>query len=165
MINRRQLLTGVVGGLLASVMRPRHSSAQPTGLVPLNDRLSLVTSGASNVLALSAGDGLVIVDSGAPEYSDRLITSLRQLSGGHLVSVFNTHWHLENTGANDLLRQAGANVIAHENTRLWMATPTWIPSEDRYRPARSQMAKPEKTFRVDGSMNAGGDGLDYDYLL
>ncbi len=51
MIDRRQLLTGAIGGLLGSALLPRRSAAQQTGvaqqpgLVALNDRLSLVTSG------------------------------------------------------------------------------------------------------------------------
>jgi cyclase len=166
MLDRRQLLTGVVSGLLGSLVLPRRSMAQRAGLVPLNDRLSVLTSGGTNVLVLSTADGLVLVDSGAPELADPLMASLIQLSaGGRVRDVFNTHWHLENTGTNDVLRQRGATIIAHENTRLWMATPTWIPAEDRYRAPRPQAAHPNQTFRVDGSMSAGGDRIDYGYLI
>ncbi len=172
MVDRRQLLIGAVGGLIGSLVLPRRSSAlqvgtaQRSGLTALNDRLSLVTSGGTNVLALSTPDGLVVVDSGAPELRDRVMESLRQVSPNARVStVFNTHWHAENTGANDVLRQGGATIVAHENTRLWMATPTWMPAEDRYRPARPRTAHPTKTFYVDGSMNAGGERIDYGYLI
>jgi glyoxylase-like metal-dependent hydrolase (beta-lactamase superfamily II) len=166
MLDRRQLLTGVVSGLLGSLLLPRRSAAQQTGLVQLSDRLSLVTSGGTNVLALSTADGLVLVVSGAPELGDRLIASVRNLpQGSRVAKVFNTHWHTENTGSNDALRQGGAVIVAHENTRLWMATPTWMPAEDRYRPARPQSAHPTETFRVDGSISAGGERVDYGYLI
>jgi cyclase len=171
MIDRRQLLTGVIGGLLGSGLLPRRSAAQQsdvaqqTGLVALNDRLSLVTSGGTNVIALSTADGIVIVDSGTPELVDSLMGSLRQLSGGRVATVFNTHWHVENTGANEALRRDGATIVAHENTRLWMTTPTWIPAEDRYRPARPPSAHPNKTFRVDGSMSVTAERIDYGYLI
>jgi glyoxylase-like metal-dependent hydrolase (beta-lactamase superfamily II) len=79
--------------------------------------------------------------------------------------VFNTHWHAENTGANEALRQAGATIVAHENTRLWMTTPTWLPADDRYRPPRPLAARPTKTFYTDGSMQAGGERIDYGYLI
>ena len=72
----------------------------------------MVTSGGTNVLALSTADGLVMVDSGASELGDPLMASLRQLSpGGRVRTVFNTHWHAENTGANDVLRQGGATIV------------------------------------------------------
>ena len=159
MLDRRQFLTGVVGGVLGGLVLPRASTAQ------LGDRLSLVTSGGTNVLALSTADGLVVVDSGTPALSDPLMASLRPLSGGRVRTVFNTHWHADNTGANELLRQSGADVVAHENTRLWMATPTWLPDEDRYRPPRPKAAHPTETFYVEGSMNAGGERIEYGYLL
>ena len=166
MLDRRQLLTGMVGGLLGGLVAPRRSAAQAAGVTPLNDRLSLVTSGGTNVLALSTADGLVMVDSGASELGDPLMASLRQLSPGARVrTVFNTHWHAENTGANEVLRQNGATIIAHENTRLWMAIPTWMPAADRYRAPRPKMAHPTQTFRVDGSMNAGAERIDYGYLI
>jgi len=165
-IGRRQFAVTTIGTLIGALVLPRRSAAQQPGLISLNERLSLVTSGGTNVLALSTSDGLVVVDSGTPELNLRLMESLRQLPpNGHVVTAFNTHWHPENTGANDLLRQGGATILAHENTRLWMATPTWMPAADRYRPARLPMAHPNKTFRVDGSMNAGNERIDYGYLL
>jgi cyclase len=171
MLNRRQLLTGVVSGLLGSLLVPRRaagwqaSTAQATGVIPLNDRLSLVTNGGTNVLALSTADGLLLVDSGSPELGDALMESLRPLSGGRVTDVFNTHWHTDNTGANHLLRQGGAAIVAHEHTRLWMATPTWLPDEDRYRPPRPRDAHPTRTFYGDGSMNAGGERIAYGHLI
>jgi glyoxylase-like metal-dependent hydrolase (beta-lactamase superfamily II) len=171
MIDRRELLAGVVGGLLGSAILPRRSAAQqtgaaqPSGLIVLNDRLSLVTSGGTNVVALSSADGIVMVDSGTPKLVDSLLDSLRQVSAAPVATVFNTHWHVENTGANEVLRQNGATIVAHENTRLWMATPTWIPAEDRYRPARPPSARPNKTFRVDGSTSVSGERIDYGYLI
>jgi len=166
MLDRRQLLTGVVGGLLGGLARPRRAAAQAgaaPGVVSLTDRVSLVTSGGTNVLALTTGDGLVLVDSGVPALTDRLVDALRPLGG--VRTVFNTHWHVENTGANGVLRQGGATVVAHENTRLWMATPIWVPAEDRYRPARPALDQPNETFRADGSMTRGGARIDYGYLI
>jgi cyclase len=164
MLDRRELITGVVGGLLGSLV-PRPAMAQQPGLVALNDRLSLVTGAGANVLALTSADGLVMVDSGSPESTDRLMGSVRQMSGGRVATVFNTHWHLENTGGNEALRQAGATILAHENTRLWMATPTWLPAQDRYLQPRPRAAHPDKTFYRDGTMNAGGERIDYGYLI
>jgi glyoxylase-like metal-dependent hydrolase (beta-lactamase superfamily II) len=168
MLDRRQLLTGVVGGLVASLVLPRRSVSQQIGHVELNDRLALLTTGGTNVLALSTDDGLLLVDSGTPELSEALMASVRQFasgSGGKVKTLFNTHWHLENTAGNGALRQAGATIAAHENTRLWMATPTWMPAEDRYRQSRPKDAQPDKTFYVDGSMIAGRDRIEYGYLL
>jgi len=166
-LGRRQLLTGVVGGLFGSLVLPRRVMAQQTGVTALNNRLALMTTGRTNVMALAAPDGnLLVVDSGAPELAEQLIGSLRQLSdGGRITRAFNTHWHAENTGANEALHQAGATIVAHENTRLWMATPVWVPAEDRYRPPRPQAAHPTETFRTEGSTTVGRERVEYGYLI
>ena len=161
---RRRFLVTALGGVLGTVARPRRAIAQ-SGVVALNERLSLLTTGGTNVLALSTGDGLVLVDSGTPEQVPQLIGSLKQLSAGRIATVFNTHWHPQNSGANEVLGLGGATIVAHENTRLWMATPTWIPADDRYRAPRPLKGQPNKTFRGDGSMSAGGERIDYGYLI
>ena len=166
MLDRRQFMTGVVASLLGSLVLPRRSAAQQTSLLALTDRLVLVTSGGTNVLAFASPDGLVLVDSGAPDRSDALMASLRAWTPGQgVTTLFNTHWHAENTGANQIFRQNGAAIVAHENTRLWMATPTWMPKEDRYRAPRPKDEQPDKTFYVDGSMTAGSERIDYGYLI
>ena len=45
-------------------------------IAALTNRLSLITAGRTNVLALAAPDGLVLVDSGAPELTEPLMASL-----------------------------------------------------------------------------------------
>ena len=173
-LTRRQLVMTALGAL-GSLALPRGVVAQQRGLASLNDRVSLLTTGGTNVLALATTDGLVIVDSGTPELITQLIGSLKQLPGGlplrqgsggqGVTTVFNTHWHPANTGANEVLGLSGAAIVAHENTRLWMATPVWIPAEDRYRPPRPMKAQPNKTFRVGGSMTAGAEHIEYGYLI
>jgi len=158
MLDRRELLTGLAGGVLGALALPRAVSAR------LNDRLSLITAGRTNVLALSTADGLVLVDSGAPDLTAPLTAALRPLAG-RTVTVFNTHFHTEHTGGNEALRQAGASIVAHENTRLWMATPTWQPAEDRYRPPRPKDAHPTKTFYTTGAMQAAGERIEFGYLI
>jgi len=163
MLDRRQLLTRLAGGLLAALALPRRTWAQQAGGVQLTPRLSLITTGRTNVLALAAPDGLVLVDSGAPDLTEALMIALRPM--GRVSTVFNTHFHPENTGGNEALRQAGAAIVAHENTRLWMSTPTWLPAEDRYRQPRPKNAHPTKTFYTEGTLQAGGERIDYGYLI
>lgn len=173
MIDRRQLLKGTLGGmtgLTGLLLFPRVAiSLQSSGITRLNDRLSLVTGAGTNVLALSTGnggDGLILVDSGAPEFSGSLMKQLAGLAGSKRVqTVFNTHFHLENTGSNEALGQAGAKILAHESTRQWMATPYWVPAEDRYQKARPKAAHPTETFYTSGSMKAGAEQIDYGYLI
>ncbi len=163
MIDRRQLLLAALGGAAAGLIRPRRSAARQADILGLTDRLSLASAG-TNVLALSTPDGWILVDSGEPNHGEFLMDSLERLPGD-VRTVFNTHWHLENTGANRALAETGARIVAHENTRLWMATPHWAPAEDRYREPRHASAHPTETFYIDGSIDAGVERIDYGYLI
>jgi glyoxylase-like metal-dependent hydrolase (beta-lactamase superfamily II) len=134
-------------------------------LPQLNERVSVLSGGGTNVVALATSDGMILVDSGAPQFTDAL---MKQLGSKRVQTVFNTHYHLENTGANEALAQAGAKIIAHENTREWMATPYWVPSEDRYQKARPKAAQPTETFYTSGTLSIGtprNELIDYGYLL
>ena len=163
MLDRRQLLTGLASGLFGAMVAPRRGWAQASDGLRLTPKLSLLTAGRTNVLALTAADGAVLVDSGALELAEPLTAALRPL--GRVRTLFNTHFHADNTGGNEALRQGGATVVAHENTRLWMATPTWLPAEDRYRQPRPPGAHPTKTFYTEGSLQAGRERIDYGYLI
>jgi glyoxylase-like metal-dependent hydrolase (beta-lactamase superfamily II) len=46
-----------------------------------------------------------------------------------------------------------------------MATPTWLPAEDRYRPPRPSADHPTETFYESGAKTIGGERIEYGYLL
>jgi glyoxylase-like metal-dependent hydrolase (beta-lactamase superfamily II) len=142
-------------------------SQQPAGGVRrLTDKLAVVDGGGANVLAFSGGDGIVLVDSGAPKSGDRVMAALHELAGGAKVqTLFNTHYHLDQTGNNELFAAAGAKIIAHERTREWMSSNYWVPAENRYEKARPQGARPTQIFQTTGSLQAADERIDYGYLL
>src|SRR5204862_7550656 len=90
---------------------------------------------------------------------------LREIGSRPVRTLFNTHYHLENTGANEPLTKAGARIVAHQSTKEWMSTPYWIPAEDRYEKPRPKAAQPTETFYASGSMKAGTEQIDYGYLI
>ena len=132
----------------------------------LPDKLHVVDGGGSNVLAFSTGDGLILVDGGAPKSGDKVMAALKIVAPGAKVqTLFNTHYHTDQTGNNELFAAAGAKIIAHERTRQWMSTDYWVEAEDRYEKARPKAARPTETFLTVGSLKAGGEQIDYGYLL
>ena len=171
MRDRRAFLVGATAGLIDLAL-PRSGSAQQAGMTRMTDRLSLITAGGTNVLAYASPEGLVLVDSGDPAQTASVMAAVRQVTPSaspEVVTLFNTHWHLEHTGGNEAIRQAGAKagatIVAHENTRLWMATPVWSPAEDRYRQPRPAAARPDKTFYDTGSMTTANERIEYGYLI
>jgi len=122
----------------------------------LTDKVVVLNGGGANIVALNTVDGLVLVDSGAPKSFT---------ASSKVLALLNTHYHIDQTGNNELFGAAGAKIIAHERTRQWMATPYWVPAEERYEKARPKIALPTETFLTTGSLNAGDEQIDYGYLL
>ncbi|MGH9594850.1 MAG: MBL fold metallo-hydrolase, partial [Bryobacteraceae bacterium] len=165
-MDRRDILKGAMAGAL-TMWASRLLEAQPAagGVQRLTDKLAVVGGGGSNVLAFSAGDGLVLVDSGAPKSGDQVMAGLKSVAAGAKVqTLFNTHYHLDQTGNNEVFAAAGAKIVAHLRTSEWMSSDYWVPAEDRYEKARPKSARPTETFLTTGSMKAGAEQIDYGYL-
>jgi len=132
----------------------------------LTTSLSVLDVGGSNVPCSSANpQGLVLVDSGARTSVTQLTAAIQAVRTDAKVQiVFNTHYHIDQTGNNETIAAAGTTIIAHEHTRQWMSTDYWVPAEDRYEKARTKAAWPTNTFRVTGSVAAGTEQIDYGHL-
>jgi cyclase len=168
--SRRRFLTlgaAVAGSLPVAGLLPRIAlaSAKLT-LTPLSGRLWLVQGGAANMVVASSGKELLLVDGGAAADAK----ALEKLLAGHfpgqkLNAVFNTHWHWANSGYNATARKAGADVIAHENTKLWLGTEVNSRWEGRVYPAQPATALPNRTFFYGPQvLEFGGTKVEYVHL-
>ncbi|HEV8412682.1 MAG TPA: MBL fold metallo-hydrolase [Bryobacteraceae bacterium] len=167
MVNRRHFLTSGAAAVWASA---RSLKGQQPGAVRLTDKLAVLDGGGANVLAFSSassgGDGLVLVDSGALKSGEQVMAGLKTFAAGAKVqTLFNTHYHLDQTGNNELFAAAGAKIVAHQRTAEWMSSDYWVPAEERYEKARPKAARPTETFLTAGSMKAGAEQIDYGYLV
>lgn len=165
LFNRREILRGGAGSLLGAWAWPRAANAQQ-GPRRITDKLAVIDGGGANVVVFSGGEGLVLVDSGAPKSGDQVMAGLKAVAGdGKVQTLFNTHYHLDQTGNNEMFGAAGAKIVAHQRTRQWMSSDYWVPGEDRYAKARPKAARPVETFLTNGTLKAGNEQIDYGYLL
>jgi cyclase len=131
----------------------------------LTGTLAVIDGGGANVTAFSTGEGFVLVDSGAPESGDAVMAALKGLApNGKVQTLFNTHYHLDQTANNERFSAQGARIISQTRTKEWMATNYWVPAEGRYVKARPKAALPTETFRDQGSIKAGNEEINYGYL-
>jgi cyclase len=174
--DRRSFLQASLGGLgLAAVpllgglagcqqVPPRAASGRTSALAStkLTDRVSVVGGVPGNVVVLSAGDGLVLVDSGSAAMAKAVRASL---SGANVRTLFNTHYHADQTGGNALFAAAGASIHAQVITREWLATDYYVPADDRWVKAPPAAAVPTVTFRDRSELKAGAESIECGYLL
>ena len=156
-MQRREFLKNALAGT-AALSFPSLLHAQA-------DKIAILDGGGTNVVAFSATDGLVLVDSGAPNNGDKLLAALKTFAPNSKVNtLFNTHYHLDQTGNNETFGQGNTKIIAHERTRQWMSADFWVPEEERFEKARPKAARPTDVFLTTGSMRAGAEQIDYGYL-
>ena len=159
-MDRRDFLkTGIAGALGTWASRSLNAQQTPE-IRRLTNSLSVVVDGVgSNVVLFSTDAVVVLVDSGAPK------AGLQNLTLSYKVqTLFNTHYHVDQTGNNEIFGAAGTKIIAHEHTRQWMSTDYWVPDEDHYTKARPKAAWPTETFSTTGSLKEGTEQIDYGHL-
>lgn len=156
----------VAGGAAAAAVAPAAFSRveQPLSAASLTANLTLVTGAGGNIVVLNGSDGLLLVNGSLPERSADLVKFLdERFKGQRVATVFNTDWHLDHTGSNEVLRRAGAKILAHENTRLWIGADFHSDWENkRYKP-RPKEALPTDTFYTGGKLTFGGEPIEYGY--
>jgi len=153
---RREFLSTLAGGGAAlGLSRSAFAQASPTA-AKLTEKLTLITGAGDNIVALAGEGGSLLVDCGVGDHAQDLL----KLTGG-VKTVINTHWHLESTGANDAMAKAGAKLVSHVNTKLWMTQEIIHDWEEKVFPPRAKEALPTETFYSTGKTTFGGEPVEY----
>lgn len=131
----------------------------------LTDKVSVLEAGGANVLLCATEEGSVMVDSGPPN-SALTCAAVNACDAPPRPgrTLFNTHYHLDQTGNNEGFRAGGGRIIAQQRTKQWMSADIWLPEQDRYEKARPEAARPTETFLTKGSMKSGTEQIDYGYM-
>ncbi|HLI85749.1 MAG TPA: MBL fold metallo-hydrolase [Bryobacteraceae bacterium] len=157
---RRTFLKAAAAGVAAA----RYAAAQSPKIAAakLDDDIYLLSGAGANVLAHTAADGVLLVDGGLARNAPALAQAVAALpNSGPVKALFNTHWHPEQTGSNEALGMAGATIIAHENTRLWLTQNITWPWNGQKFQKLPKIAQPNKTFYDKGALESG---IRYGYL-
>jgi cyclase len=129
-------------------------------------------SGAGGNITVQAGkDGVLVVDTGLANMSDKVIAAIKKISDGPIRYVVNTHVHADHTGGNEKIAGIGstivggnvtgdiadagkgASVIAHETILDRMSM------KDGNTPAYPSGAWPTDTFTDEKDMYFNGEGI------
>ncbi|MEP6963437.1 MAG: MBL fold metallo-hydrolase [Acidobacteriota bacterium] len=162
---RRQLLktaivgtAGVLGGPALRLAVAQQAAPEGAGNIKLADDLYVVRlPGQASVVAQTSRDGVLLVDGGSAAGSDAVLKAVAALpnGSGKIHTLFNTHWHPEQTGSNEKLGMSGTTIIAQENTRLWLRQNVTWPWNGQKFSKLPKIAQPTKTFYDKGALDSG----------
>src|SRR4051812_21250568 len=92
---------------LGSAMLPRAAFAQASIKTTDLGGLTLFTGAGCNVLALAGPDGALMIDGGLAANADALVAAVKSATRTTRINtLIDTHWHPEQTGANDTVGKA-----------------------------------------------------------
>lgn len=96
------VLRQLASGVYAAIDGPGHKAGSNAGFV-IGD------------------DGVVVIDAFfTPAAAQALVARIRQITDKPIRYLVNTHYHLDHTGGDGVLKTAGATIIAHPNVRAWL---------------------------------------------
>jgi cyclase len=159
---RREFLRALTGAAALALPRTGWAlQAQGPAATKLTETVTLITGAGNNVIALAADKENLLIDAGDAAHAGEVLKL-----AGNVGTVFNTHYHLESTGGNDVMARAGAKIVAHLNTKLWMTQEIIRDWEGgKVYPPRAKAALPVEAFRASaGEMTFGDEPIEYGLL-
>jgi glyoxylase-like metal-dependent hydrolase (beta-lactamase superfamily II) len=142
-----------VAGAAAQTQRPR---IPPTGAIrKVRDNLYVIPGAGGNTTVFVTEGGVVLVDTKLPNNGEPILNQVRTVTDKPVTMIINTHSHPDHVGSNEYF-PASVEVIAHENTRKWMAA--------NQRVASIPAAMPDKTFTDRMTLGSGDDRIELYYF-
>ena len=163
---RRNFLRTVLGGAVSLYFTGRSvgQAPDPIRATKLTDRIAMLTGDGGNVGLIIAEDGLLMIDGGYANRSLELQKAVAE-TGSHTVKLlFNTHWHGDHVGSNELLGKAGVSVMAHQNAKYWLSRQVKMEIFDTTVEPLKPAGIPTKTFVDGGKLTFAKEKIEYKWL-
>src|SRR6202167_4503881 len=140
-ISRRQFLAAGGITVAAAWLAPRHLIAQTSTIVPgafkeaatakvtiqnLRRNITVLLGAGGNIAVLTGPDGKLVVDAEIVTARPNVSAAMAGINADPIKQLINTHWHFDHTGGNEWLHQAGASILAQENTRDHLSKQTRV---------------------------------------
>lgn len=128
----------------------------------LADNLTLLSGPGGNVAVLHGPDGKIVVDSFVQPAWPKLKQNIDGMGNQPVKLLIDTHWHFDHTDNNERFHEAGAMILAHDNTKKRLTE-----SHDllgmHFDPSPAA-ALPGETFKERHTLKANGEEVELGYI-
>lgn len=114
-----------------------------------------------NIGVSNGADGMMIIDTQFAEVADKIKAELAKLGSDKPKFVFNTHWHGDHTGGNEIFGKDSI-ILAHTNVRKRMLETTLFRGEKRTPSPKA--ALPVLTYNDGVSLHFNGEEIRAEYF-
>jgi len=137
----------------------KEASTAKVTVQTLRRNISVLLGAGGNIAVLTGPDGKLLVDAEIVTSRPNVSAALASINVDPVKQLINTHWHFDHTGGNDWLHEAGANILAHENTRKHLSKDTRVEGWKHTFPAAPAGAIPSTVLTDEHTLNANGSTL------
>lgn len=155
------LMTGAAGLTITYPAFGQGAAPPPITATKLTDRLAVLAGAGGNVGVVIGPDGLLMVDGGLPDRAGDMAKAVAAISPRMVQVLFNTHYHFDHVGSNELLGKNKVRIIAHENVKKRLGERFDNPAFGRVFEALSPAGQPTETFAAGGKLTFGQDAVEY----
>jgi glyoxylase-like metal-dependent hydrolase (beta-lactamase superfamily II) len=113
----------------------------------------------------SRPDGKLLIDAEIITSRANVSEALARINADPIKQLINTHWQFDHTGGNEWLHQAGASILAQENTRKHLLQDTRVEGWKHTFLASPAGAIPTKVFKEDHTVHANDSTLVLKHYL
>lgn len=131
----------------------------------LRRNISVLLGPGGNIAVLSGPDGKLLVDAEIVTARPHVIEALASINPDPIKQLINTHWHFDHAGGNAWLHDAGASILAQENTRKHLLVDTYVEGWHYTFKAAPPGAIPSTVFQEEHTLHANNSTLMMKHYL
>ena len=179
-ISRRKFVAAAGLAFAGACITPRNLFAEEDHLVKdafkeaatakirvqaLRRNISVLLGPGGNIAVLTGPDGKLLIDAEIVTSRPNVSAALAGINADPIKQLINTHWHFDHTGGNAWLHEAGASILAQENTRKHISRNTRVEGWHYTFPAMPASALPSTVFGEDYTLHANDSTLVMKHYL
>jgi cyclase len=165
--DRRDFLRTILGGAAGFAVTGRgfaQAPPDPIRATKLTDRIALLAGDGGNVGLVIGEDGLLMIDGGYANRAVELQKAVAETDSHPVKVLFNTHWHGDHVGSNEMLGKAGVKIIAHQNAKFWLSQKVKMEIFDTTVEPLKPEGIPKQIFTDGGKMTFGKEKMEYKWV-
>jgi glyoxylase-like metal-dependent hydrolase (beta-lactamase superfamily II) len=140
-------------------MALKESATAKVTVQTLRRNISVLLGPGGNIAVLTGPNGKLLIDAEVVTARSNVAAALASINADPVKQLINTHWHFDHTGGNEWVHQAGASILAHENTRKRLSVDTRVEGWVYTFPAAPAGAIPTTVFQDEHTVHANGSTL------
>jgi glyoxylase-like metal-dependent hydrolase (beta-lactamase superfamily II) len=155
------IITGAAGLTMTWPVFGQGRGPAPIAAGKITERIAVLSGAGGNIAVVVGADGVLMIDGGLANRAMEVVAAAAQISPRMVQVLFNTHYHFDHVGSNELLGLRGVRIVAHENVKKRLMTTFENPAMGRRMDALAPAGLPTETFARTGRLTFGVETLEY----